>query len=80
MACAMPIIASAKGETARIISEADCGMCSDIGDAKELAENICKMAALSKERLMEMSENAKIYNDKNFNKKQLMDQMDSYLR
>ncbi|WP_405376377.1 glycosyltransferase family 4 protein [Pseudobutyrivibrio sp.] len=80
MACAMPIIASAKGETARIISEADCGMCSDIGNAEELAENICKMAAMSKERLMEMSENAKKYNDKNFNKKQLMDQMDSYLR
>ncbi|MBQ7469912.1 MAG: glycosyltransferase, partial [Pseudobutyrivibrio sp.] len=80
MACAMPIIASAKGETARIISEADCGMCSDIGDAKELAENICKMAALSKECLIEMSENAKIYNEKHFNKKQLMDQMDFYLR
>lgn len=80
MACAMPIIASAKGETARIISEADCGMCSDIGDAKELAENICKMAALPKERLIEMSENAKIYNEKHFNKKQLMDQMDFYLR
>jgi hypothetical protein len=38
------------------------------------------MAAMSKERLIEMSENAKKYNDKNFNKKQLMDQMDSYLR
>ena len=80
MACAMPIIASAKGETARIINEADCGMCSDIGNPEALAENILKMSDLNEVRLKEMSENAKLYNDKHFNKKTLMDEMDKYLK
>ncbi len=80
MACAMPIIASAKGETARVISEADCGMCSDIGDAAALAENIIAMAHLPKEQLDEMGRNALEYNKEHFSKQKLMDYMDTYLK
>ena len=80
MACAMPIIASAKGESARVISEADCGMCSAIGDAEALAKNIIAMCDLPEERLLEMGQNALEYNRKNFDKKTLMDQVDEYLR
>lgn len=80
MACAMPIVASAKGETARVISEADCGMCSDIGDAKALAMNIIAMRNLPKDRLNQMGENALAYNSEHFSKKKLMDYMDTYLR
>ncbi|SDB38562.1 Glycosyltransferase involved in cell wall bisynthesis [Pseudobutyrivibrio sp. YE44] len=79
MACAMPIIASAKGETARVISEADCGMCSDIGDAKALAENIIAMRKQSDARLRELGENAYAYNKEHFAKRKLMDEMDNYL-
>lgn len=79
MACAMPIVASAKGETARVISEADCGMCSDIGDARALAMNIIAMRNLPKDRLNEMGENALAYNSEHFSKKKLMDYMDTYL-
>ena len=80
MACAMPIIASAKGETARIIDEADCGMCSDIGDARALADNIISMRNLPVTRLTEMGENAYAYNKEHFSKKKLMDEIDVYFR
>jgi glycosyltransferase involved in cell wall biosynthesis len=80
MACAMPIIASARGESVRVITEADCGMCSDIGDARALAENIIKMRNLSKDRLQEMGENAYAYNKEHFSKKKLMDEIDEYFK
>ncbi|SCZ78700.1 glycosyltransferase family 4 protein [Pseudobutyrivibrio xylanivorans] len=80
MACAMPIIASAKGETVRVITEADCGMCSDIGDAEALACNIIAMRNLSASRLTEMSENAYAYNKEHFSKKKLMDEIDEYFK
>ena len=80
MACAMPIIASAKGETVRVITEADCGMCSEIGDAHALAHNIIAMRNLSAARLTEMSENAYAYNKEHFEKKKLMDEIDEYFR
>ncbi len=79
MACAMPIIASAKGETARVISEADCGICSEISDARALAMSIISMRNESKTRLQEMGENAYAYNKEHFAKKKLMDIMDGYL-
>lgn len=44
MACGMPIIAAAKGETERIIKEADCGVCVDIGNANALAEAVLKIS------------------------------------
>lgn len=80
MACAMPIIASAKGETARIIKEADCGLCSSIGDAEELAVSIVTMSKLTPERITEMGQNALEYNKNHFDKKTLMDEMDEYLK
>ncbi len=80
MACAMPIVASAKGETARVISEADCGMCSEIGDAQSLAKNIIAMRNLSVDRLNEMGENALNYNKEHFSKKIIMDYMDTFLK
>jgi len=80
MACAMPIIASAKGETARIIKEADCGLCSNIGDAEELAVNIVAMSNMSSDRLKTLGENSYNYNLSHFQKKTLMDEMDEYLK
>ncbi len=45
MACGMPIIASANGETRRIIDEAKCGLYSSIGDVDGLVENIRDMSS-----------------------------------
>ena len=77
MACGMPVIASAQGETKRVVEEARCGLCSAIGDAEELSEKIKEMM---KADLSEMGKRSRAYFEKNFDKKMLMDQMDEYLR
>lgn len=43
MACGMPILASASGETKRIIEEAKCGICCNLGDAAEIALSIVSL-------------------------------------
>lgn len=73
MACGMPVIASAAGETKRIIDEAACGMCADIGNAEELAKAIRQMMD---ENLEEMSHNGSRYASKHFAKDRLMAYMD----
>lgn len=75
MACGMPIIASAFGETQRIIEEAGCGLCAPIGDDKALAHQILK---LKKEDLSIMAENSRGYYEKHFDKKAIMDGLDEY--
>lgn len=77
MACGKPIIASASGETKRIIEEAACGICSPIGDAEALAENIKTIVDMPD--LQRMSDNAWEYYLMHFDKKRLMDKMDDYL-
>lgn len=72
MACAMPIIASAGGETKRIIEEAKCGVCSQIGDAVDLTLKINNMINAD---LNTMSVNSRRYCDQNFNKDNLIDYM-----
>ncbi len=75
MACGMPIVASASGETERIIKEAECGICSPIGNAEKLASAIKELKNLD---LSQMRQNSLSYFEKNFNKNHLMDKMDKY--
>lgn len=76
MACGKPIIASASGETKRIIEEAECGICTEIGNAKALADGIRRIMTLDKS---ELGKNARAYFESHFVKKNLMDDMDEYL-
>lgn len=76
MACGMPILAAAKGETERVVTEAQCGICSSIGNEKELAEAIKNMM---RSDLNKMKLNSRDYFEKHFDKTMLMDLMDSYL-
>lgn len=75
MACGMPIIASAEGETARIINESGCGLCSKLGNAEKLSKAIM---AMSKSDLMYMRKKSREYFENNFTKEMLMDEMDKY--
>lgn len=77
MACGMPVIAAAEGETKRVINESKCGICSSIGDAEELSFNIKKMMNAD---LIEFGKNSRKYFEEHFDKKMLMDQMDKYFR
>lgn len=73
MACGKTIIASASGETKRIIEEAGCGICCEIGNSEKLAEGIRSIINLNNNL---MSKNSREYFEKHFDKKMLMDKME----
>lgn len=75
MACGMPILAVANGETRHIIEEAECGMCSKPGETEELVHNIRKMMQ-NPELLKQFAAKAQVFSEKTFNKTKLMDSID----
>ncbi|MFE4072831.1 glycosyltransferase family 4 protein [Peribacillus sp. YIM B13477] len=80
MACGIPIIASADGETSQIIKESNAGLSSPAGDIQKLSEIIIEISSKSSKELNEIGLNAKSYYDKNFNKEELLNKMDKYFR
>lgn len=72
MACGKAILASASGETKRIIEESNCGMCCEIGNERALAETITMMMKCN---IIEMGENARSYFVTHFDKAKLMDEI-----
>ena len=80
MACGMPVIAAASGETERVIKEAECGMCSPSGDEVALSWMIEKVLSCSKEELDTMKKYSREYFIKNFEKEKLMDWIDRYFQ
>ena len=76
MACGMPIIASAGGETERIINESGCGICCTVGDATELSHGIKSM---SESDLEGYGRKSIEYCGMHFRKSVLMDEMDRYM-
>lgn len=76
MACGMPILAAASGETKRVVEEAECGLCSEIGNAEKLTEAIASLANSDKSELKTMQNNALKYCNNNFDKKTLLDELD----
>lgn len=73
MACGMPILASAEGETKKIIEESKCGFATPLGDEKKLSEAIVKM--MDKD-LTNFGESSYKYFINNFEKKLLMDKIE----
>ncbi len=71
MACGIPILASACGETKRVIEEANCGMVAEIGNAEALSEIIIKYSILPEKAKKEMGSNAVSYCNANFNRENL---------
>ena len=78
MACGMPVLACATGETERIVKEADCGVCSPIGDAAALAEAV--RALMRDGRLEQYGINARKYFTAHYDKKMLLDRFDECVR
>lgn len=76
MACGMPILAAACGETQRIIEAAECGLCCAVGDDEALCDLIIKIMSIN---LSQMSFRSRLFYEKHFQKNQLMDEMDHYL-
>lgn len=70
MACGMPILASASGETKRIIEEAKCGICCEIGDANQLAQAI--KSFVSNNSLKNMGISSLAYSNSEFDRTTLI--------
>lgn len=77
MACGMPIIASANGETKRVIEKAECGLCVELGNASELSAAITDM--LSKD-LKTMKKMSRSFFEKHFEKQKIMSYIDKYFK
>lgn len=80
MACGMPILASVAGETKRVIEESGGGLCSPPGDEGALYRNIMRFLNMTNEERNILGTNSKGYCDNNFNKKDLLNRMDGYLK
>jgi len=78
MACGIPTLASAAGETAKIIEESNSGLCGAPGDPHILAVNILKLINHDEYGLKLMGVNARNYYKDNFDKKKLLNQMELY--
>ncbi len=74
MACGMPILACATGETERIVREAECGVCCPIGDAEALCNAVSTLRDSGK--LEEYGANSRAYFQAHFDKTMLLDDFD----
>ena len=79
MACGMPVLASASGETERIIREAGCGVVCRIGDVEALTEGILELRKMEQGKLKAMGNSAFGYYQKEFNREILLGQAGRYL-
>ena len=75
MACGMPIIAAAEGETERLIKEAKCGFCCQIDNEKMLAKKIINM---KEDNISEFRNNSRNYFENYFLKSKLMNEIQVY--
>lgn len=75
MACGMPILAVAGGETKRIVEEADCGICIESREPKRLAK-VIETCMGSPDKAV-WSSHARTYCEQEFDKKILMEKWET---
>ena len=80
MACGMPIVAVAGGESKRIINEAKCGVVIPIGEDKKFVAKIQELKSTDKSKLKEFGNNSYRYCNDNFNQVDLMNYIDNYFK
>lgn len=76
MAAGKPIIGAIDGETARVITDAECGLCGGAEDARMLAENVRRFITMDRDS---MGANARKYYDEHFSKQVFMDRLEKTL-
>lgn len=80
LACAKPIVAALDGEGARVVEESSSGMTVPSGDAEALAEVVLKMYKMPKSDLEKMGQHAREYFGKHFERNNLLDQLDTWMK
>lgn len=78
MVAARPIIGAISGEVSDVIKEADCGLCCESLDYKELANLI--LTASKRDKLKDWSENAYNYYKEHFKKEKCIDDLENFLK
>ncbi|MBP1043650.1 glycosyltransferase family 4 protein [Vagococcus sp. BWB3-3] len=79
MACGVPVLVVADGEVNRIVSESKCGLTGASGDIEKLVSNVIQLSKLDQQELEIMGKNSLHYYQTNFDKEELLNQMDNYL-
>lgn len=79
LACGKPIIGALDGIGNKIISESNSGFASVAENHEILANNILTLYKLSKAEKEKLSNNARTYFDKNFNKQNLLERLEKIL-
>lgn len=79
MAAGKPVLASADGETPRVIEDAKCGLCAVAGDENGLAEIVKSFGNMDKVEWATMAKNSRAYYDKNFTRTIFMDELEREL-
>jgi glycosyltransferase involved in cell wall biosynthesis len=80
MVSGKPLVAALDGEGANLVEEAGCGMVSPADDANALAEVVLKMSELPEARLREMGACGQEYSKKHFDRKLLIDELETLLQ
>ena len=75
MANGLPIIASAKGEIAKILLDSHSGFCSNPNNKEELVNNIFKLRNMNDAQLETLSINSLKYYNQNFEKNLVFDKI-----
>lgn len=79
MASGKPILTMLSGEGSRVVEEALCGYVASSGDSVKLADNIVKISQLPVSELALLGNNARHYNEQEFNRDQLITKLEGWL-
>jgi len=80
LASGLPIFASASGEVKKIIKDSNAGICVYPGDVDSFCEELINYSRLENSQIETYASNARNYYLRNFNKSDLLDIMDSYIK
>lgn len=80
LAAGRPIVAALDGEGARVIAEAEVGLCAPSGGAEALAGAIRKLRAMPLAELGNLGANGKRYFERNFEPQKLVDELIVHLQ
>ncbi len=76
----LPLLGMLDGEGATIIRDANAGLTCEAGDSSGLAHAVLKLAAMDANERSQLGKNARDYGAKEFNKNELMNRLEVFLR
>ena len=77
MAAGKPVVGAIDGEAARVIRDADCGVCGEAENAEALAENVRRFLRMNHARL---GKNARAYYDRHFSRQTFIGLLEQELK